>query len=230
MGNGSVPANWGPDRPTDTGSLPAVPDSRPGTPWLRLAAVVGVLALIGLAVLVGFYLGRTDPDEQTDGAPGDGTGNGGQQALVEVAAATDFDPDDPNEEENSEQAPLAVDGKGDTAWRTQTYFEGPALAPYRSGVGLLLDLGEEQEVGTVQVSLVGGPYDVELLATPEGTGSPPSSPDGLVDVAARSGASGRVQLGGDETVVTRFLVVWLTALPPTEGGFGGGISEITVRS
>ena len=70
---------------------------------------------------------------------------------------------------------------------------------------------------------------MELLAgMPQGDGEP-TSVDGLATLATRSDVSNRVTLTADEPVTTRYLVVWLTSLPPSEGGFKGAISEVTVR-
>ena len=43
-------------------------------------------------------------------------------------------------------------------------------------------------------------------------------------------ASGEVDLAGEEPVRTRYLVVWLTALPPAGGGYQGAVAELVVRS
>jgi hypothetical protein len=231
MGAGWVPPHWGPDSPpADTGGYPAVPAERAGSSWLRLAAAIGVVVLILLAVVVGFYLGRSetpaDDAAEPTGTPGTRTGQ-----VVDIAAVRDFDPeqDGGDPEENPDLVPLATDGDPATAWETLSYKDGPELAPYKNGVGLLVDLGEETQVGEVLVTLTGSPYDLQLLAAPEGA-SAPTGVDGLRTVAARDGASGEVALTGDETVVTRYLVVWLTALPQGEGGYRGGVAELVVRS
>lgn len=213
----------------DSGSWAAVEDERPGSSWLRLAALIAVVLVVLLAVLVGFHLGRSDsPEDAPEAAspPADGPRTG---QVVAPAGVQDFDPDDPNHEEKADLVPLAVDGDPSTAWETNTYFDGPALAPYRSGVGLLVDLGSEQEVGQVDVHLVGGPYDLQLLAAPEGAGVP-ADVSALTPLDTRRGASGKVQLSGDEKAVTRYVVVWLTALPPVDGGYRGGVTDLVVRS
>ena len=69
----------------------------------------------------------------------------------------DFDPFGDPPEENADQAPLAVDGKPDTAWTTSTYQQNFGPTGLKDGVGLLLDLGKPQEVGSVDVTLVGSP-------------------------------------------------------------------------
>lgn len=236
-GLGEVPPTWGPD-PDDSGTWAAVlPDERAGSTWMRLAAGIGVLVLVLLAVVVGFSLGRSNgPPVATDPA-GDpsptGTETAAQPRVVAPAAVTAFDPEGsgPITDENPESVPLATDGDPQTAWRTVGYNDGPVLAPFKSGVGLLLDLGEEQEVADVRVRLVGSGYDVQLLAAEPGADIP-SSPDGLTTVDTATGVSGRVTLAGDEAVTTRYLVVWLTAVPPNgnDGRYRGVVSEVVVRS
>jgi hypothetical protein len=195
---------------------------------MRLAAIVAVATLVLLAVVVAFALGSREAADDSPAAPTPTPSEEAPPEELEVAAVQDFDPDDQGGGENPDQAPLATDGDPATAWETKTYFDGPVLAPYRSGVGLSLDLGEEVEVSQVEVSLVGGPYDVQVLAAPDG-GEAPTTTDGLVTLDTLSGVRNRVTLTAEEPVTTRHLVVWLTALAPTDGGFRGGIAEVTVR-
>ena len=213
-----------------TGSWTAVPpDTRPGTRWLRRAAVVGVLALLALALVVALSLGRSGPSDEGD-AESDDPSPGAPSEVLTPEAVSDFDPDGgAAAEENADLVPLAVDGDPATSWETKTYFDGPVLSPYRSGVGLLLDLGAETDVGEVTVSLVGGPYDLALLAAPEGSGTPVSV-DGLTELDSRSGVSGEVAMGGEDAVRTRYLVVWLTSLPAGDDGYRGAVAEVVVRS
>ena len=49
-------------------------------------------------------------------------------------------------------------------------------------------------------------------------------------MASRQGVGGDVVLGGDEPVTTRYVVLWLTALPSVSGGYQGSVSEVVVRS
>jgi hypothetical protein len=149
------------------------------------------------------------------------------------AAVHDFDPEQVGggtPEENPQEVPFATDGKPATAWTTVRYNDGPVLAPYKGGVGLLIDLGADKPVSDVTVTLVGSPYDLQLLAAPQGTSAAPTSVQGLTTVTTRKGVSGQVRLAAAHAVTTRYLVVWLTALPPVPGGYQGGIAEVSVHS
>jgi putative peptidoglycan lipid II flippase len=234
MGVGAAPPAWGPDSLHDSGTVPPVQaEDRPGTSWLRLAAIVATLGVVLLAVIVVLFLGRgKSPEEQAAHRPSKGTPAAGAPKALTPAAVRDFDPDQVGgtPEENPQEVPLATDGKPSTAWTTVRYNDGPVLAPYKDGVGLLIDLGADKQVRDVTVTLVGAPYDLSLLAAPRGASATPTSVQGLTTVDTRKGAAGQIRLAGAQPVTTRYLVVWLTALPPVPGGFRGGISEVSVRS
>jgi hypothetical protein len=224
------PVPWGPD-PYGTGSHAPVEDRRdnPGALALRLAALLALLVLIVVGVLLAFNLGSTrsalDPREEEDT---DGPTRTPQP--VEISQVLDLDPPSQggNGEENSEDTGLAHDGDPGTAWRTQTYFDGPKLAPYKQGVGLVVDLGNEHPVTEVQLRLEGQGYDVTLFAAEPGVGRPPDDITGLQRLGREQGTVGDVTFETDAT--TQYLVVWFRSLPETDDGFAGQVAEIVVRS
>jgi hypothetical protein len=223
---------WGPDatgEPDDDwqAGAPAWSDDPPGRSWFRLAVVVGTVVLVVVAVVVAFNLGRGSgvlEEEPDEAAPSEESSAPAEP--VRIASVSDFDPGGDPPEENPESAPLAADGDPSTAWRTSTYFD--PLNLLKDGVGLLVDLGEPTEVSEATVTFIGSPTDVELLAAPEGAEAPTST-EGLTRVAQESGAGTEARLRADEPVTTRYLVVWLTSLPPAGGDFRGQVAEIVVR-
>lgn len=217
---------WPFEDPDDTGSF----TGKEGRSWLQLAAVIAVTIGVLVAMFLAFDLGRGK-----DHSPSTGTTASARPTPdgtpVRIASARDFDPEGNPPEENPNEVPLAIDGKPNTGWRTMTYKDNPHLGGLKSGVGLVLDLGSDQEVGSVEVRLVGAPTDLELYATPPGVNDPPAE---LSDARRLTGVSAdgtSALLRVDPAVHTRFLVVWLTKLPPvTGGGYRGEITEVTVRS
>jgi hypothetical protein len=229
-GTGSLPPVWGPDATPDTEDEQDWGRRDSSTDWLKLAVAIGVIVLLVLAIIFAFNLGRgagTDPEaEPTE----DTTPSQAPSRPISVAAVSDLDPPPAgNGEENAELAGLAVDGNPGTAWETMTYYGNPKFGLLKDGVGLVLDLGRAQEVSSVQVTVQGSPTDFEVYAAPEESGMP-QGVDGLKRVASAQGAGGRTDLDLDQPVTTRYLVVWLTSLPPSSGGFKGQVAEIAVRS
>lgn len=228
-GTGAIPPLWGPDSGVpdevqDTGGW----DSRDaGKNWLKLAAIVAVCIVLVVAIIIAFNLGRGSGD--TAGTnPSDGPSTNTAAGPLSIAGVSDFDPQGDPPEENPELAGLAVDGDPATAWRTMTYFNDPELGGLKDGVGLLVDLGKPVEVSQVELTLIGGPTSLDILAAQEGA-SAPTSTDGLDKVASVDGAGTNVDPEFDAPVTTRYLVVWLTSLPSASGGFAGQIAEIVVR-
>jgi len=235
-GLGSVPPTWGPDvdPPTPGGGTrwagrPARP---PGRGWFRLAVLLGAAVLVVVAAVFAFDLGRGpagDPTSQptASGSPSRSTG---PPTAVRIAGVQDFDPQGDPDEENPELARLAVDGKPGTAWETVTYRGNPRLGGLKQGVGLLVDLGRATRVRDVRVTLLGRPTSLDVLAAAPGARTAPTSRDGLVKVGSVDAAGATAEVTPDRAVSTRWLVVWLTSLPPADGGYQGRVAEISVRS
>ena len=222
-GNGS--RYWPFDDPDDTGGF----SGKEGRSWLQLAAIVAVCIAVVVAMFVAFDLGRgkDEPSTTTSTAPATPVVTG---SPIRIVGAQDFDPEGDPPEENPGQVSLAIDGKPDTGWRTLTYKDDAHLGGLKSGVGLLLDLGSEQEVGSVEVSLVGSPTDLELFATAPGVSDPPAEFADATRVTGTTADGTTAVLRVDPKQRTRYLVVWLTSLPAVTGGFRGEIAEVTVRS
>ncbi|MET8814528.1 serine/threonine protein kinase [Streptomyces sp. NPDC004549] len=104
------------------------------------------------------------------------------------------------------------DGSTSTFWRTKSFNEGPVIAPYKPGVGIMYDLGSDQKLDAATVGLrYGGDHTtVELYAADSLT--PPSldSMKRIGDVTT-SGTTATVKPG--KSVKTRYVLVWLTAVP-----------------
>lgn len=228
--------------PWDTGSvnstsgvLPPVDDEDeddgvPGRSWLRLAMIVGLCVLLLVAIVFAFNLGRgrsplgEDPSAE-DPSTSDSTPRTTTSPL-DVVEVSDFDPQASPPEENSDLAPLAADGDPATAWRTVTYTDQLGPAGLKTGVGLVLDLGESQEVAQVDLTLVGAPTGIRIFVED----TVPAGVRGLTAAAETEGRDGRQRISLDEPATGRYVVVWLTVLPAAEGGgFRGEVAEAVVR-
>ena len=117
--------------------------------------------------------------------------------------------------------PNAVDGDLSTAWHTLLYKQQD-LAP-KHGVGLVLDLGSAQSIGAVRVDLVGTGTTVQLR-TAATLGAQPADYT-LLGTATDAGAL--VTVRAKTPVKARYVLVWLTRLPATSGGYRGGVAEVT---
>ena len=124
----------------------------------RLVAAVALGALLlglWLAVARGLEEDTTAPEAAptiTEAAPTTPTtpttpATPGPAPFVRLAAAGAFDPEGDGRERD-EEARLAVDGRRDTAWRTEQYSSF-----FKDGVGLVLDAGRRVRVERVVVDV-----------------------------------------------------------------------------
>ncbi|MEO3972789.1 protein kinase family protein [Streptomyces sp. CAU 1734] len=175
--------------------------------------------------------GGTDPgvsqteknEKQNDDKPKAGAAG----EPVSIAGAVDFDPGG-DTSEKPDGIRNSYDDDPGTAWITN-WYKSSDFGRLKAGVGIILDLGEVKQVGTVDVSFHGGTTGVELRAAPENTHSRPTTLTGFTKVAEGSGT--KVALKPGDTLRARYLLVWLTDLPPMgDGTFRGKVSEIKITS
>ncbi|MDQ7992412.1 MAG: hypothetical protein AAGC63_09010, partial [Propionicimonas sp.] len=182
------------------------------------------IALVVVALLWFLLTRAGQPVQQVEPTPD-------PPVAIAVTQAIDFDPreDGGSAQENPRQAPLAIDGDTATAWQTERYRKLPTFGGLKPGVGLVLDLGSATEIRQVALVVDGGPTALEVRVPVEPADEPPlESQAQWRKVARAESGSGEVLLGfAAET--TRFVLVYLTELPPVEDGyFRGAIAEAVV--
>lgn len=221
--------NTGPG--TGSGILPVTEvvedDDVPGRSWFRLAVLIALSLLLLIAVVIAYNLGRgktplgaePEPETPTSSAPPNEP-----PTPIEGTTARAFDPQGETPEENSDQAPLAVDGDHATAWPTSDYFDQFGPTGLKTGVGLVIDLGESQEVSQIDLTTVGTPTDVVYYLSD----TDPTAVADLEPIAERTASQERLRTRLDEPATGQYLVVWLTSLPTVGDIFRGEIAEVVV--
>jgi hypothetical protein len=200
----------------------------------RLGVAAGV-AVLGVAVAGLFWRGPTIYPHfitHSDGSTPTPTHAADTAAGTPVTprSVVEFDPYGDHTDPHVSEAPLAIDGKADTAWRTQT-FGSAALGNLKPGVGLLVDLGQARTISAVQLDLLGAGTTVSLLESNGNPGDqPPTSDKAMTQVARVADAGSHVTLRPAEPHSARYWLVWLTKLPAGNGGFHGGVAEIAFDS
>ena len=199
---------------------------------------VGVVLLAGAGLLAwGLMSEAFNPAQRTPSEPTPTNSKPAKaqpiSTRIEIVGAKDFDPTNGggNGEEHPEDVALTFDGKSGTEWTTMSYRGDPRLGLLKKGVGIYFDLGKVTEIGQVRLDLVGNGTDLELRAAPEDAAEPPADAAGWQAIAGASatGAGEQVTLKPDEPIRTRWVLVWMTKLPPEDGEFRGGVREIVVR-
>lgn len=154
---------------------------------------------------------------------------GNTAGTVPIVAVRSFDPlgAPPNgalgtERENG--ASRAIDGDAVTAWTTKTYKT--ATLGKKGGVGLILDLGEQADVTGVSLGLVGYGTDLQVRVSNEIL----PDPDLWTKLVSIDDAGPQIDLRSPRPVSGRYVLIWLTGIPPTQGGekFQGGVTSASV--
>lgn len=240
---GFWPWETGAGSTTGTGLRAVRDEPVPGRGFLRVAALLALLLLVGVGVVVVVSLdGRSEAAPQDDstpgvlgdpgvGGPGDAAPERGERLAFVTdpqlpAVATAYDPQGDPPSENDEDVPLATDGDAGTGWSTSGYDDQLGPPPgLKYGVGLLLDLGGVHRVSRVELALVGTPTSVSVFVTD----GPPRTVDGLQPAAQGTADGDRLALDLPG-VSGSHVVVWLTALPlDDDGRFRGTIADVLVR-
>jgi serine/threonine-protein kinase len=167
--HGSVPADVGGAGMASGGALPsgganrgmipsggAVPPPRFAETERRWLVPTLLVILVAVALgVAGVLLGRGVGGDDDDGG-GDpdvsttDTSLPGADPGVAISEVIAYDPQGDDQVENDDQAPLAIDDDPSTGWKTTKYY-GPRLGELKDGVGLIVVLDGEQEIGSVVV-------------------------------------------------------------------------------
>ena len=185
--------------------------------WMAIPLILTVVAAL---IVGGFFLleGFTDNEEPTR------KGNDTPAAApLEVTTAYSYDPLG-DAEEHDENLGLAIDGSEETAWATEGYSTAD-LGGAKDGVGLVLELADDSEVGRIQVrtELPGWHFSVFEGSAPDSFDTSAT----LGDFTVEDGGTYQLEPVAD----TRYLLVWITGLVPDGAGdYRAAVNEIDLLS
>lgn len=195
------------------------PDPRRG--WQGLLLALFALVLIGS--LIGVFVNQFNKSRAVPPSPST------PYALV---SAHDFDParDGGDGRENPDQVRYVMDGDASTAWTTERYGRSANFNGRKPGAGVIVDLGEAKKVSWVTVDVGSGPTsaDIRVPADPSATAPPLDGQSQWRRVDGFTASTGAVELKLDATIETRWILVYLTAMPRDGANYVGSIHEIRV--
>jgi eukaryotic-like serine/threonine-protein kinase len=222
---------------TDTGSTDLAETEEPGA--RRRLAVIGVSVLaLAVVIALAWWIGTNvltvadSVDEVNGSTPPAGSSSAQSSsaaaqpgAPIAIVSADVFDPQGDGEPENDREVPLSFDNDPSTAWSTLEYRGSPEFGNLKDGVGIMYDLGGDQNIAGVTLTTTTPGIKVEVR-----TGG---DPDGALDsyaVGATGTVDGTTDLTFDKPASGRFVLVWVTSLVPSEGGFQGDLAEVVVHA
>ncbi len=121
--------------------------------------------------------------------------------------------------------PQSHDGDPATVWSTLTYQGSPAFGNLKDGVGIVYDLGSEQELvaASVETTLPGSTVEIRAASGPDGSLDDwPLLAEGTLDEST--------DFSFEEPRSTRYVLVWITGLVEGDGGFEADLAEVTMQA
>ncbi len=185
----------------------------------RRVVVGTILATMAITAVIALVLvDARNRVEGGTGAPSGAPPTDTRSVSVARGSATDYDPPPlGDDQEHSNETPLAVDGDPDTVWSTENYRDDviAGTSGPKGGVGLYVDAEPEVEASAVRIQTPVTGWEATLYAAP--SGSPPESLEGWTEIGGgtveRSKQDFDVDTGGE---LYRYYLVWITQLPPGE--------------
>lgn len=157
-------------------------------------------------------------DQETEEEEVEETGN---DEPLSIAGITSLDPEGDNDEHN-DLVDLAIDGDLDTAWNSHTYLTD-GWGGLKSGVGLVVDLGDPGIVSTVEVVFPEGDYGAEVFVGDEPTR------EGATSIGADEEATATWTVEADEPVTGRYVIIWFSRAWDGPRGEIVYVAEISVE-
>ena len=161
------------------------------------------------------------PPEQTKAVRGVAPGD-----RVALASAGVFSPD--GSPDSPQDAGLAIDGKPDTSWSTDRYYDADPFPKFKPGVGLLVSLREPAPVNavTVEQNSAGSLIQVRAAENPD----PKSLADTIELTPPTPVQPGTTRIPVTDSRPVSRVVVWITKLGSADGQNRAAITEIGVHA
>ncbi|MFI6336132.1 protein kinase family protein [Streptomyces sp. NPDC050535] len=219
-------------------SVPAPPSplqSRTGTA-LKWAVSTLLIAALGLGSwqLADALMeqGKSEDTNKTQTTDSDDKSDSKAVAVKQLTIqdSAEYYPD--GKPQHAGDVKLTYDKDSSTYWRTYSYKGGPVLAPFKQGVGIVYDLGSTQNLSAASIGLYypGDHTTATLYAADTLSSSAPLTSMSKIATATTTGTD--LKISAKNPVKTRYVVLWLTAVPEAPGdqfsgsGFKQAITDV----
>ncbi len=197
------------------------------------AVIVLVLAAVGVAAWSFRSPHRSSAAPPTT-RPSSSSPSAAAAVLLKPVSATSFNPlgTPPGSNEDSGEAANAIDGNASTFWHTSYYVGNPVFGGLKKGTGLLLDMGRAVRLSQVAVQF--GTTCCDHVQIEIGNdGNPVASALSTFTVLQSSAtARGNTTFNVTSNATGRYVLIWLTYLPPLTGSanqYQAQIYNVVVR-
>jgi hypothetical protein len=222
----------GPPGPYPPQALPPVGQRpRPGggrkPPGGRSAAVRAVIAAVVVLVLaavgVAAWSISRNLNHSPTPTPTGGTHSPSQSAAAAIplqpVSATVYNPLGSDGDDDPAEAPKAIDGSASTFWHTSYYFSHQ-FGNLKKGTGLILDMGRPVRLSQLTVQFGASCCTHVVIGVGNSNTVSAATLSTFTTVQGSSAAHGSTTFDVTKQVTGRYLLIWITDLPPLAGDPG----------
>jgi hypothetical protein len=186
------------------------------------AVIVLVLVAVGVAAWAisrGMHhtsAAQTPPKQHSSG-PAAATA-----VPLNPVSASLFDPGANSTSDDPGDAQYALGGTPGKYWHTEYYLGSPKFGGLKKGTGILIDMGKQVQLSQVVVQFGPGCCTAANIEI----GNSASAPSSFTTVATSSSANGATTFTMSSKASGRYVLIWITSLPPLSGQAGKYQAEI----
>jgi hypothetical protein len=191
---------------------------------VTVVVVLVIAALVGTALVIGTSL-------RNSGGSQAGTGSGAKHTKTSSApVAVVLKPvgdstfnifgSPPGNTEDPSSAGLAIDNSLSTAWQTSYYIGSPHFGGLKPGTGLLLDMGQAVHLSQVEVLFGSQCCTTAEIYLGNSSAMSRTALSNFTLVAPSATVSGDHKFTTDSNATGRYVLIWITSLPPMQGSPG----------
>ncbi len=188
--------------------------------------IVGIVAVLVLAAagVAAWALSRNPNHSTTTPPPRPHSSSPAAAADVQLkpVSASSFDPlgHPPGSSEDAGGAQYAIDGSASTAWHTSFYLGYPVFGHLKKGTGLLFDMGKQVQLSQLTVQFgtsccTHAEIEIGNTSTPDAAGL-----SSFTELQSSTKAQGVTTFNVTKKTTGRYVLLWITDLPPLVGSPG----------
>ncbi|OSZ59783.1 serine/threonine protein kinase [Streptomyces pharetrae CZA14] len=212
---GRAPAHPGVTQPVPAPPPPLQSRTGKALKWAVSALLIAALGLGSWQLADALMDQGSEPKTPAPNPSAVGDEKPAAPKKLTVQEAVEYYPD--GSPQDADGVANTYDEDSTSYWRTKSYFEGPELAPFKQGVGIMYDLGADEDVSSASISLrhTGDHTTLTMYAADALSSSAPL--DSMKKIATAEASGPVAKLQAKKPVKTRYVLIWLTAAPYAEG-------------
>jgi hypothetical protein len=196
---------------------------------VTVVVVLVIAALVTTALVIGTSLHGSGGSGQTGtGTKHTKTTSAPAAEVLKPAGVSTFNifGSPPGNTEDPTTAALAIDGSTSTGWQTSYYIGSPNFGGLKPGTGLLIDMGQEVHLSQVEVLFGSQCCTTAEIYLGNSNAMSRTALSNFTKVSPSATVSGDHKFTTGSAATGRYVLIWITSLPPMQGSPGRYQAEI----